>query len=263
MERMLQFSDYREQWLRRGFGPMYRKLLATEKVAGRMLVRADGERRLTNLLHLGECLHQASESHPSPEALLRYLRTQRSEGNADEAVQLRLESDQNLVKIITIHKAKGLEYPIVFCPYLWDGRTSFGGAGIDGWEYHDDDGIPVIDYRGDAIDEDEAKEIKERIKLENTAEFLRLIYVALTRAVHRCYLVAGCYTNQSFGNPSVTESTRSMLNWLVAGNGHTPQAWFAAKSTPGRHSCRVGGARRRRHPAQSISRTCRKAPAFR
>ena len=232
MERMLQFSDYREQWLRRGFGPMYRKLLATEKVAGRMLVRADGERRLTNLLHLGECLHQASESHPSPEALLRYLRTQRSEGNADEAVQLRLESDQNLVKIITIHKAKGLEYPIVFCPYLWDGRTSFGGAGIDGWEYHDDDGIPVIDYRGDAIDEDEAKEIKERIKLENTAEFLRLIYVALTRAVHRCYLVAGCYTNQSFGKPSVTESTRSMLNWLVAGNGHTPQTWFAAKTTP-------------------------------
>ena len=232
MARMLQFSDYREQWLRRGFGSMYRKLLATEKVAGRMLVRPDGERRLTNLLHLGESLHQASGSHPSPEALLRYLRTQRSEGSADEAAQLRLESDQNLVKIITIHKSKGLEYPIVFCPYLWDGRTSFGGPGIAGSEYHDDKGIPVIDYRGDAIDEDEEKEIKERIKLENTAEFLRLIYVALTRAVHRCYLVAGCYTNQSFGKPSVTESTRSMLNWLVAGKDQTPQAWFAAKSTP-------------------------------
>ncbi|MCX7175451.1 MAG: UvrD-helicase domain-containing protein [Proteobacteria bacterium] len=232
MERMLQFSDYREQWLRRGFGPMYRKLLATEKVAGRMLVRPDGERRLTNLLHLGECLHQASESHPSPEGLLRFLRTQRSEGGADEAAQLRLESDQNLVKIITIHKAKGLEYPIVFCPYLWDGRTSFGGAGIEGSEYHDDEGIPVIDYRGDAIDDEAAKEIKAKIKLENTAEFLRLIYVALTRAVHRCYLVVGCYTNLSFGKPSVTESTRSVLNWLVAGNGHTPEAWFAAKTTP-------------------------------
>ena len=235
MERMLQFSDYREQWLRRGFGPMYRKLLATENVAGRMLVRADGERRLTNLLHLGECLHQASESHPSPEGLLRYLRTQRDEGSADEAAQLRLESDQNLVKIITIHKAKGLEYPIVFCPYLWDGRTSFGGAGIDGSEYHDDEGIPVIDYRGDAIDsidDGEAKEIKAKIKLENTAEFLRLIYVALTRAVHRCYLVAGCYATSSFGRLSATESTRSMLNWLVAGNGHTPEGWFAAKTTP-------------------------------
>ena len=232
MERMLRFSDYREQWLRRGVGPMYRKLLATEKVAGRMLVRADGERRLTNLLHLGECLHQASESHPSPEALLRYLRMQRNEDSADEAAQLRLESDQNLVKIITIHKAKGLEYPIVFCPYLWDGRTSFGGTGIYGSEYHDDAGMPVIDYRGDAIDEDEANGIKAKIKRENTAEFLRLIYVALTRAVHRCYLVAGCYTNQSFGNPSVTESTRSMLNWLVAGQGHTPEEWFAAKPTP-------------------------------
>jgi exodeoxyribonuclease V beta subunit len=232
MERILRFSDYREHWLRSGFGPMYRKLLATEKVAGRMLVRPDGERRLTNLLHLGECLHQASASHPSPEALLRYLRTQRREAGADEAAQLRLESDQNLVKIITIHKAKGLEYPIVFCPYLWDGRTNYGGAGIDGTEYHDDEGIPVIDYRGDAIDEDAAKKIKERIKLEDTAEFLRLIYVALTRAVHRCYLVAGCYANQSFGKASVTESTRSMLNWLVAGSGHAPQEWFAAKPTP-------------------------------
>lgn len=232
MERLLQFSDYREQWLRRGFGPMYRKLLATEKVAGRMLARPDGERRLTNLLHLGECLHQASESHPSPEALLRYLRDKRREGSTDEAVQLRLESDQNLVKIITIHKAKGLEYSIVFCPYLWDGRTSFGGAGIDGAEYHDDQGIPVIDYRSDAIDAEEAKEIKERIKLEDTAEFLRLIYVALTRAKHRCYLVTGCYATLSFGRPTVTESTRSMLNWLVAGGGHAPQEWFAAKLTP-------------------------------
>jgi exodeoxyribonuclease V beta subunit len=232
MERMLRFSDYREQWLRRGFGPMYRKLLATEKVAGRMLVRADGERRLTNLLHLGECLHQASETHPSPEALLRYLRGQRSEGSPDEAAQLRLESDQNLVKIITIHKAKGLEYPIVFCPYLWDGRTSFGGAGSTGAEYHNEDGIPVIDYRGDDVGKDEADEIKETIKLESGAEFLRLIYVALTRAVHRCYLVTGCYMNKPFGNPSVTESTRSMLNWLVAGNGQTPETWFEAKPTP-------------------------------
>lgn len=229
MERMLRFGDYREQWLRRGFGPMYRKLLATEKVAARMLVRPDGERRLTNLLHLGECLHQASEAHPSPEALLRHLRTQRSEDGAEEAAQLRLESDRNLVKIVTIHKSKGLEYPIVFCPCLWDGRTNHGGAGIEGTEYHDDRGLPVIDYRGDAIGEDEAKAIKERIRLEENAEFLRLIYVALTRAVHRCYLVAGCYTTRSFGKTSVTESTRSMLNWLVAGKDLAPQEWLAAR----------------------------------
>lgn len=231
MKRMLQFSDYREQWLHRGFGPMYRKLLATENVAGRMLVRPDGERRLTNLLHLGECLHQASGAHPSPEALLRYLRTQRNQGSADEAAQLRLESDQNLVKIITIHKAKGLEYPIVFCPYLWDGRMNHGRGDSDGLEYHDDEGIPVIDYRGSAIDDETAQGIKEKIRLENAAELLRLIYVALTRAVHRCYLVTGCYATRSFGKLSVTESARSMLNWLVAGRDYTPQAWFAAKPT--------------------------------
>lgn len=231
MQRILRFSEYREHWLRRGFGPMYRKLLAEEDVAVRMLGRIDGERRLTNFLHLGECLHQASESHSSPEALMRFLRDQRREGNPDEAAQIRLESDQNLVKIITIHKAKGLEFPIVFCPYLWTGRIGSGGARLEGMEYHDEQGLPVADYRGDAIDADEARELKEIIKHENAAEFLRLIYVALTRAVHRCYLVAGCYATSSFGRPSIAESTRSMLNWLVAGAGSTPHDWFSAKLT--------------------------------
>lgn len=229
MSRIIQFNDFRELWLRRGFGIMYRKLLSDEHVASRMLGRPDGERRLTNFLHLGECLHQASETHPSPEGLLRFLQTQRREKSADDAAQLRLESDQNLVKIITIHKAKGLEYPIVFCPFLWDGRTSFGGPGMEGLEYHNDQGSPVIDFRGDSIEEDELKRIKEQIKLEDSAEILRLIYVALTRAVYRCYLVAGCYSTSSFGKLSSTESTRSMLNWLVAGQGTSPQSWPSAK----------------------------------
>jgi exodeoxyribonuclease V beta subunit len=229
MSRIIKFTEYRDIWLQRGFGVMYRRVLATEHVAERMLARSDGERRLTNFLHLGESLHQASESHPSPDALLRYLQTKRQEDGQDDAAQLRLESDQNLVKIITIHKSKGLEYPIVFCPFLWDGRTSFGGPGIEGLEYHDDQDRPVVDFRGDSIDATVLDNIKEKIRLENAAETLRLIYVALTRAEHRCYLVAGCYSIKS----SVSESARSMLNWLVAGQGKSPKEWFAAKLTAG------------------------------
>ena len=232
MRRIEQFTDYRNQWIRRGFGIMYRNLLATEHVAQRMLTRPDGERRLTNYLHLGECLHRAAETHPSPEALLRFLQTQRQDGSADDAAQLRLESDQNLVKIITIHKAKGLEYPIVFCPFLWDGRTSFGGQKIEGKEYHDDDKTPVIDFRGDTLEKAQIEQIKDKIKTENAAETLRLIYVSLTRAVYRCYLVAGCYLSNNFGNLSSSESTRSMLNWLAAGQGRTPEDWFGAKMSP-------------------------------
>jgi len=235
MARILQFTDLRETWLRRGFGIMYRQLLAAENVAQRLLARADGERRLTNFLHLGECLHQAAETHTSPETLLRYLENQRRDDAVEDAAQLRLESDQNLVQIVTIHKSKGLEYPVVFCPYLWDGRAGFAGSTGEGREYHDDVGQPVVDFRGDAIEKAELEQIKATIKLEQAAETLRLIYVALTRAMNRCYLVAGCYATMSFGKLSTTESSRSMLNWLVAGGGAGAMSaadWFKVKLTP-------------------------------
>lgn len=225
--RIDRFTAYRETWLRRGVGFMYRQFLTTEGVSGRMLSRPDGERRLTNLLHLGERLHQAAETHHSPDALLRWLQAQRRDESTEEAAQLRLESDQNLVQVITIHKSKGLEYPIVFCPFLWDGRTSPGGGKPEGREYHDEENRAVIDFRAD-----ETEEIGRKIRFEESAEFLRLIYVALTRAVHRCYLVGGCYATKHGRNLSTSESAKSLLNWLVAGSGQTPQAWFEGKQTP-------------------------------
>ena len=125
---------------------MLREWMRAEGVSARLLARPDGERRLTNLMHLAELLHEAAASHPAPEALQRWLQTQRSEARRDEAAQLRLESDRNLVQVVTIHKSKGLEYPLVFCPLLWDGHTPArrGGEGV---EYHDEDGDTVIDFR--------------------------------------------------------------------------------------------------------------------
>ncbi|MBE2259218.1 MAG: exodeoxyribonuclease V subunit beta [Rhodobacteraceae bacterium] len=232
LQTMSRFSGYRDVWLRRGFGVMLRSWIDDQAIASRLLARNDGERRLTNLLHLGELLQQASREHPSPEALLRWLASRRSNASgegADEVAQLRLESDRNLVQIVTIHKAKGLEYPLVFCPFLWDGQRS-GGDDLEGLEYHDRDGRPVIDFRpGNDDDPDELdgmKEIKRRRAAEQHAEFMRLLYVALTRAVHRCYLVAGCYSNLSFGRLSTTQSRRSLLNWLVAGKGIGYAGWL-------------------------------------
>jgi len=226
------FADYRDLWLRQGVGVMYRKFLSAEKVGARMLRRADGERRLTNLLHLGEQIHQAAATHESPDALLRWLATQRREGSADEVAQLRLESDRNLVQIITIHKAKGLEFPVVFCPFLWDGNTRFGGPKPEGREYHDADGAAVVDFRLDEEVGDEKVNIEAQIKLEDSAESLRLIYVALTRAVYRCYVIAGTYSSNSFGRPTTAESTKSLLNWLVAGGSESPPGWFAGRRSP-------------------------------
>ncbi|MDD2768636.1 MAG: UvrD-helicase domain-containing protein, partial [Methylococcus sp.] len=226
LESMLRFGEYRELWHRRGFGPMYRRLLHDEGVAQRVLAHPDGERRLTNLLHLGELLHQAQAELTSPDALLRWLQSRRRDTSAQEDAQLRLESDQNLVQIVTIHKSKGLEYPVVFCPYLWDGyRNSRGGQ--EGIEYHDEAGRPVLDFRPAAKDN---TKIKGRRRLEDDAETLRLIYVALTREVQRCYLFAGVYGAKAGGSVSYGESTRSMLNWLVCGKDRSPEQWQDAKT---------------------------------
>jgi exodeoxyribonuclease V beta subunit len=226
------FADYRDVWLRQGVGVMYRKFLTDEMVSARMLRRDDGERRLTNLLHLGEQIHQAAATHESPDALLRWLATKRRDGAVDDVAQLRLESDRNLVQIITIHKAKGLEFGVVFCPFLWDGNTKFGGPKLEGREYHDADGAAVVDFRTKDEIGDEKKAIDDAIRLEEAAESLRLIYVALTRAVYRCYVIAGTYTSTSFGRPTTTEGTKSLLNWLVAGSDATPQSWYTGKRSP-------------------------------
>lgn len=214
---MMRFAEYRDQWLRQGISSMFRQLMSDEQVSERLLPRPDGERRMTNLLHLAERLQEASAEYRSPQALLRWLRSMRQNDRGEEAAQLRLDSDQNLVQIVTVHKSKGLEYPLVFCPYLWDGNIMADRG--DGVEYHDDEHRPVIDFRPEAR-QDEA--IKLRIRTERCAEELRLIYVALTRAVHRCYVVAGCH-----GEKHVTASARSMLNWLAAGEGSSPAQWFA------------------------------------
>jgi exodeoxyribonuclease V beta subunit len=186
-------TEHRELWLKRGVGVMLRRWMVEEKVSERLLARADGERRMTNLLHLCECLHEASQGasgHASPEALLRWLHNQRTQGRRDDATQLRLESDRNLVQIVTVHKAKGLEYPIVFCPALWDGRPPGFPSGLDGKEYHDDHDKPLVDFTPDVKTVHGGSAlISDRLALETAAETLRLIYVALTRAVQRLSLI--------------------------------------------------------------------------
>ncbi len=226
LDRLQAFAQHGALWRQRGIGVALQHWRQAEQVAERLLAATDGARRLTNLLHLGELLHQASATQPSPEALLRWLQAQRDDPRGDDASQLRLESDQHLVQIVTIHKSKGLEYPVVFCPFLWDGRATGSSDGLDGVAGHGDDGQAVLDFRrglDEAFDEPAAK---AQARLEAAAETLRLVYVALTRAVQRCYLVAGSYRSQTGRHVGSTESARSLLNWLVLGAGLQGSDWF-------------------------------------
>jgi exodeoxyribonuclease V beta subunit len=211
------FGDYRDTWARRGVGVMLQNLVAREDVGPRILSLEFGERRMTNLLHLTECLQGASAEHAEPDSLLRWLRTARGTKTTDETGQLRLESDRNLVQIATIHAAKGLEYPIVFCPFLWDEFLSSARIGV-GTEYHGDDGGLIVDFDV-AARSDTA--IAAQLGLQKNAERIRLIYVALTRAVNRCYLVVGPYTKRG----SLADCCSGTLNWLASDQRLSPQAW--------------------------------------
>src|SRR5690606_18406595 len=86
----------------------------------RLSAESDGERRLTNLLHLAELLQQASRELDGEQALVRHLTELLANpaANSSDDQILRLESDAALVKVFTIHKSKGLEYPLVFLPFI-------------------------------------------------------------------------------------------------------------------------------------------------
>ncbi|MBI3155269.1 MAG: UvrD-helicase domain-containing protein [Burkholderiales bacterium] len=215
------FAEDRQTWRTRGVAVMLRRWMDRAGVAARLLARPDGERRMTNLLHLADLLQQAAGDHAGPEALHRWLQSRRREPHGDEAMQLRLESDRDLVRIVTIHKSKGLEYPFVYCPFLWDGRPGAPAGRDEALAYHDDDGRQVLDFEAPLLDDDSAAAVKARVGQEEAAEQLRLAYVALTRAVHRCSVVVGGYRS----GRSVKESGRSALAWLVAGSEGAAAGW--------------------------------------
>lgn len=216
------FEQYRNSWISNGIGYALRFLMDREGIVKRLLALPDGERRMTNLMHLAELLNRESENNDAPDALLRYLAEKRESDKTGEEEELRLETDRNLVQIMTVHRSKGLEFAFVFCPLLWDGYSRRMPNALEGIEYHDNEKL-VIDFR--EMDKETSQAIKNDQAIETAAESLRLIYVALTRAVYRCYLVAGCYS-RSNAKLKTAESQRSLLNWLVAGNGCSPDEWF-------------------------------------
>jgi exodeoxyribonuclease V beta subunit len=193
------FQSWGARFRDHGFIAGFRRLLDELQVPSRLLGWTDGERRLTNLLHLAELLHVAQiREHLGPAGLLRWLATVRREQDARdeagaEAAQMRLESDDAAVKLVTIHKSKGLEYPIVYCPYLWDGKLLHGP----------EEKMPMFHEPPPSVDPQRkldlgSPDVEEHAKYaarEAAAEGLRLLYVALTRAKHQCTVVWGNFTD--------------------------------------------------------------------
>ncbi|WP_069472446.1 exodeoxyribonuclease V subunit beta [Candidatus Marithrix sp. Canyon 246] len=182
------FQEYNYQWQNVGFIQMYHSFLLKEQVQTRLLNYPDGERRLTNILHLAEILQELTmKQQLSMGGVCQWLSQQRQQPDTNnEEQQLRLESDEKRVKIVTIHKSKGLEYPIVFCPFIWDGYLHHSKD--EQFVFHDENNELTLD-----LGSKNQQRHREQALEEERAENLRLFYVAVTRAKHRCYLVWGAF----------------------------------------------------------------------
>jgi exodeoxyribonuclease V beta subunit len=183
------FRVWHDLWLRQGFIQMFRHLMSASQLQQRLFRHLDGERRVTNLLHLSELLQAAAvNENLGPTGLTAWLNRQRDPGRTleDPAFEMRLESDARAVQVATIHASKGLEFPVVFCPFLWDSRGEHGKP--DHLLFHDS--ADEHRLKLDVGSEDFADHHK-LAQQENYGEYLRLLYVALTRAKHRCVLLWG------------------------------------------------------------------------
>jgi len=172
------FREWRRVWETRGIAAMLRPIL--HEAAARILSVSGGERWLTDALHLMELLDVVQvERGLGPETLLSWFHQEREHPTlSSDSTQLRLESDADAVEVVTMHRAKGLEYPVVFCPYLWDGELLKSDETFR--RFHDPDSREICASL-DSKNEDHLEAAKDEAYEENQ----RLAYVALTRARHR------------------------------------------------------------------------------
>ncbi|HDG1707666.1 TPA: exodeoxyribonuclease V subunit beta [Kluyvera ascorbata] len=199
-----EFSEYRLIWQRRGVMPMIRALMSARSMAENLLATHGGERRLTDILHLSELLQEAATQLESEHALVRWLNQQVAEPDTNaSSQQMRLESDKHLVQIVTIHKSKGLEYPLVWLPFIARFRKEKQAF------YHDRESFKAV------LDLNESDESLELAEAERLAEDLRLLYVALTRAIWHCSLGIAPLTARRSDKPTDTELHHSAPGRLL------------------------------------------------
>lgn len=205
--RVEQLKNLHGIWQRRGVLAMLRSFIHELGLPARLLREPGGERRLTNLLHLAELLQEASGQLEGEQALTRWFAEQiEGLGTAGDERVLRLESDAELVKVVTVHKSKGLEYPLVYLPFAVTAReTSRRNRAF--FEYVDGEGARRLDL---ALSDD-ALEAVDRARIE---EDLRLLYVAVTRARHFLWLGAAAVAAGRKGENRLHESA---LGYLLGG----------------------------------------------
>ncbi|MES2901830.1 MAG: exodeoxyribonuclease V subunit beta [Pseudomonadota bacterium] len=213
-ERIEQLKALHVVWQRQGVLAMLRRFIHELKLPATLLAQPGGERRLTNLLHLAELLQAASAQLEGEQALIRWFAEQvAGVGEGGDERVLRLESDAELVKVITVHKSKGLEYPLVYLPFAVTARKT-ERRNRSFFDYVGKDGVRRIDLGLS----DAALDAVDRARIE---EDLRLLYVALTRARHFLWLGVAALAARKSGENKLHESA---LGYLLAGGSQLAAA---------------------------------------
>ncbi|MDP6189234.1 MAG: 3'-5' exonuclease, partial [Gammaproteobacteria bacterium] len=182
-QQLQRFHSYHRIWQAKGVLALVYQVIFDSQAASRIRAMSGGERLLTDLLHLAELLQQAAVQLDGEHSLVRHFETLLDNPDKQDASQQqRLESDSNLVQVVTIHKSKGLEYPVVFLPFICLARSPKASD------------IPLIyhaenHHKQVALEADKA--ILAEVEKAHQAEEIRKLYVALTRASSCQYLGLG------------------------------------------------------------------------
>ena len=243
------FAYYKELWQEKSFIRMFYSFLEPEEdvevgsgildfrkqnarfkknVKANLLLNAGGERSLTNILHLAELIHKESiNSKLGIDGVIQWLfdkiNSDKNELESEE-YEIRLDSDSEAVQIITIHSSKGLEYPIVFCPFLWTkGIKPHSSSGLRNYAFHKN-GKQYCDLA-------DPKSHEAEVEKENLAEEIRLMYVAMTRAVYKLYIHYAEVKSGGSRQTAIYYLLNSMINGkLDINSGQSVSALLKKKS---------------------------------
>lgn len=171
----------RESWEKYGFITAFSQYIYQHDLLCTILETDGGERSLSNYFQIAEIVQSVNSKVVGSNAQLLWFKelVLNNKGELSEDITKKhLESEQSLVKVMTIHKSKGLEFPIVFTPY----ESGFMALkSKDSAVYYDPDSKKVS-YALDRDNKIKGKSVKDLVEVAALQEQERLLYVALTRA---------------------------------------------------------------------------------
>lgn len=213
------FNQWSAIWRNRGIAALLAEIEAHSSITLNLAGGKTGERRSANLRQIIGLLHEAALSGArTPEHQVRWLRQERARAetrNSVEERQMQLESDERAVQIVTMHKSKGLEYKLVFCPFLWSASKAVV-RGVQVLRSANESGQDTLFHLD--LGAGTHAEAFDRYLRAHMEDRIRLCYVALTRAKVKAWFFCGAFGNRlAMGNPEL-----SPLDWLLRPSAELP-----------------------------------------